>query len=898
MARKVSVSQMINWTTDLPAVLVILIGLAIALFLGDAAVRLIGVCISILGGVAIVVLLAQRLKEFSSLPNEESLAHTEAPTIIPPASADHAQQPMHTPATQNQSDSQHPDLAPMPIPQPSTKSAAFVFDDTDDDQDFSELERSLTLAPEKFTPDVQPPTLGGKFGLETSTQSSTTHPSTNTPAGADVHNQSDHNSERKAALTFDDTSESVIAHIEFTPEIPMEEASVKPIVATAVPPQGYTYMPTPEELNEPIATPDLAVGTSFVQGEEEIRIVGKQPPQTALPSTPQPAAYATDATLEQQTITSAADTHISERVRAAGATTSAPQVLTPPEQVLMNAAHATSTGGSTSSTPPTMTGESPALRFPYRHKPLTIARSEIVSDAPDFVRREPRKEFDYLLQRILILIRSVISARTAAFMWVHTEKQQCIMETCLSDVPNVMQKNHVLPFGKDILTYIVTNGAPEIVIDITPEAEAALLPYYTAPAGIRSFVGVPVISDGVIVGVLFADSPEDNIYNEATVRFLGQFTILISGLIQGYNEKYDLLQASRTLEAIETFRALTAKYDNAPEDICTALIEAVAKLIPATTAGTVIYNEQKHYWYVSDVWIREGASELGREVSREDLRAMHGSEVRLDTSLIGKVITSGKPCHIANASLESFTHTTRITHTEPKHSSSGGSFIAVPFVSTSRCYGALYVEAYGQRRSVSAGGSAFTKQDLELLQIAAEYAGTAIEQIQLKHFLHQHSLVDDATDILNKSGFVQRAKEEFTRASDVQLAFSLLLIGADNYASFSRQGAQFNESVIMHIAQIARKNLRIYDIIGRYGDSVVAVGMIEKNTQQCQIWAEKLRREIAGSMFTVGGKEYAVTVSIGIAEYLKQTSLAELMENVETAFAIARQKSNAVSIFS
>jgi diguanylate cyclase (GGDEF)-like protein len=901
-------SRLINLSTDVPALLVIALGVAIAVLLNDLAVKLIGLCIAVLGVVALFVLIAQRAKplpdhtaqenaENAALPDETDvlrMSDTSLPvaqyqstlTTEHNAAHQHNRANAKSPAPSSSSsglafgDDDIPDIPTEPLPQPasalsssvpsalpslvqSPTAPAFTFDD-DSDADFSALESQLTLAPDKYVPQERPP-------KEPTTETTTLNAVPQAQASAQTPHPA-----RPAAFTFDDVSESGVQHGTFVPEIPMVESEPPPIIK----PKPGMELPTPsaEELNEPIPTPPFDAGVSFGDDDESVRVVGtstntshaasKDVKKKTVHEARTDAASLAAITHEEPT-----EEHISARIHAAermniSATHSHAHEGTLPEQVAAQAAQA---AHSAQPVPPPTAAASTTAQF--TRKALTVAKAEIMEHAPDLIKKEPRKEFDYLLQRVLMVIRSAMNVRTAAFVWANVERSHCIMETRISDVPEVVQKNTIMPFGEDILTQIIKAGNPEILADISTSAELALLPYYTGNAGIQSFVGVPVFSSDVVVGVLLADSTDKDAFSAATISFLGQFTKLISGLIQGYNEKYDLLQSARTLEALETFRSLTARYDNAPEDICTALLESVMRLIPYNTVGTVMFSDKRGDWYVSDARSKES-------------NAIVGSAVYIDNSLIGKAITSGKTLQTSK------THNViRVTPTETKYSPSTlSAFVAVPLVSSSRCYGALFVEESGSVR--------LTKQDIELLETTAEYAGSALEQMQLKEFLHQHTLVDDATEILNKAGFLQRVSEEFVRASDVQLAFSVVLIGIDQYASFGKNSAQFTEALIMHIAHIARKNLRVYDIIGRYSDTVIAVGMIEKNTQDCQLWAEKVRRSIAAEMLTVGGKQYAVTVSIGIAEFLKQKSLAELLANVEKAFAIAREKSNAVSMFS
>ncbi len=899
----INLFRLFNPATDIPALLTIGLGLGIALLIGDLAVRLIGVCIAVLGGVAVFVLLSQRLKDVSVMSNrEKSVSEVTAfkTTIKQEQSGKRlvfddfaesfgtsdfeqaATEQKHNTTSQSPSaESPQASLETTSLSTNSARSAGkFVFgDDIDDDDGFSFAGGSLPelkLNPDAYIPTPRKPSEEGSEGEEF-TGASFQNPASQQPS--------------KARLSFDDTDEmrgaTMRGESDLTFVVPMEQSEPKPTINPVHPmAQRLQEAQANKPPDTPIPTPTFDAET-FGDGdfgdEGGIRIVGKRtseiphPPPVKVPSGELQGLRDEEPSAKNQEQAE----QIFERVRMA----EAPRIdqLTPKTLVIpqtpIELGSATKHGqdilvGDDSKIQHASAQEQPKQET--KRKKLSIQRTELVDEVPDIAKQEPRKEFDYLLQRVLLVIRSVINARTAAFMWSHFDRKQFITEARISDAQEALQKSNVLPINEasqqqDVLSQIATSGTPEILTDINPDAELQLLPYYAEVAGTRSFVGVPVFFNNIVVGVLMADSTEDDAYDSVTVSFLGHFTKLISGLIQGYNEKYDLLQSARMLEAIETFRSLTIKYDNSPEDICTATVESVSRLIPYNAVGAVMFSEKQGQWYICDVRSKEAFD-------------ITGGEVHLDNSLVGKVITGGKTMQFPSTAGK-----IRVTPLEPKRNNVV--LTAVPFVSTTRCYGALFVEELGDAQ--------LTKQDIELLQTTAEYAGSALEQMQLKDFLHQHTLVDDATEILNKAGFLQRTHEEFIRASDVQLAFAVVLIGIDQYASFNKQNnAHFTESMIMHIAQIVRRNVRVYDIVGRYSDNIIAVGLVEKNTQDTQIWAERVRRDVASTMFTVEGKQYAVTVSAGIVEYLKQKSLAELVLNVETAYALARDKTNTVSIFS
>lgn len=849
--QKIRLLHVFNPATDIPAYIMIMVGLGIALFLGDVAVRLIGVCIALLGGVAVFVLLSQRLKDIAALSAKKQTSASEVTTFKTTVKQEQSGKRLvfddfaesFGTSDFEQATAPGKDIIPpaepreasydQPVEPRPTQTARIVFDDTGNNEGFSFKDGTpnLTLNPDAYQPlERNAPVLASPY-LEEIVSEPESH---SAPVRFDGMDDT-------AGVTWNTTVNFVV---------PMEQSAVSPIVNQQPPEGAPVRPPLTNEAYTPIPTPDIPdilVGAE----NEEIRVVGRKKIEHESPEPENPPKQP----MEQGELAVIPD----EPHNIAKVPTPIP--VQPVEPY-------------THPYPDIPLEES--IRSATKRKKLSVERAELEDTIPDYIQRDPRKEFDYLLNRVLLVIRSVISARTAAFLWVHADQQECIMEARISDVEDALQESATLPIKtdddkQDIISQIALTGVPEILTEIHPNSELQLLPYYTTTAQTRSFIGVPVFFNNVVVGILLADSPADDAYDSLTVSFLGHFTKLISGLIQGYNEKFDLLQSARLLEALETFRTLTDKYDPAPEDISEALVESVSRLIPHHSLGVIHFSAQRGQWYVSALRSKEAFD-------------ITGGEVFLDNSLAGTVIQTGKTVQTEHTAGK-----IRVTPLEAKRNTI--TFTAVPLISALRCYGALFVEEISSTR--------LNRQDLELLQTTAQYAGSALEQIQLKDFFQHHTVMDDTTEVFNKHGFLQRAQEEFTRASDVQLAFSVALIGIDHYSTFSHQNqAQFTEAVLVHIVQMVRKNLRVYDVIGRYSDTVLAVGLVEKNTQDSQLWAERVRREIAGSALNIEGKQYAVTVSIGVAEYVKQKSLAEVMGNAETSFAIAREKTNVVSLFS
>jgi diguanylate cyclase (GGDEF)-like protein len=482
---------------------------------------------------------------------------------------------------------------------------------------------------------------------------------------------------------------------------------------------------------------------------------------------------------------------------------------------------------------------------------------------------EPRKEFDFLLNRVLMVIRSVIPARTAAFFWFNKEKQQLVLEAKITDAPEDMTEKRKLPIGHDVVSQIALEGRPEILTQISPAAVLDLLPYYKYKSGTKSFVGVPVYFKGNVVGVLCADAAEEDAYTDVTIGFFGHFTKLISGLVTSYTTKFDLHQSARKLDALTMFKEQSLDA-NTEADVIEALFDTVIHFVEVSTIGVCTYDKDRKMWTIGDARsVVEGYGDLV------------GSAVDLDSTLIGDCVHSGEI--VAESSPER----TRVTDEE--YSLEGGQFVGIPLRSEERTYGALFIE--NLQASIS-------NQDFALTELLGDMAGDMIERLRQRDQLASGAIVESDTDLLNREGVHRRLKEEFARSTDYQSPFSVCLIQVDPIQAASDNGTQAHELVIRHLTTRVREQLRDYDIVGRMDGDTLVIGLPAYHSQEAQYWVEGLRRDIASSPLDIGGKRTSATISVGIAEANPEDTWDSLLTHASAALNISAKQQNKVTVFS
>jgi len=500
-----------------------------------------------------------------------------------------------------------------------------------------------------------------------------------------------------------------------------------------------------------------------------------------------------------------------------------------------------------------------------------ITIEDFMDDQEILGQDEPRKEFDYLLNRVLQVIRSMASARTAAFFWVNVEKQQLVVESKITDAGTRFIEQRKLPMGTDAVSQIALHGRPEILTAIRPSAELDLLPYYAQSAGTVSFIGVPVYFGGKVVGVLCADSTEEDAYDAITVGFFGQFTKLISGLVHSYTGKFDLLQAARSLDAITQFRNSLRDHELSLKRITRALLEVSVQHMDVSTIGVCLFDADQGAWTITDV----------RSVS-DEYKDIRGAVVDLERSSIGHCLTSGNTVVTSAAP-----GVVRIVGGEPNID--GAQFVAVPLRSLSHSFGALFVENHA---------STLTQQDISILETIGDHAGSFVEHLRATELLQAGAMLDPATGILNMKGFEMRLREEFSRAIDFQTPLTVCLIRIDSSRAFDSAAEHGPGRILVHVLSRIQNQLRDYDIIGTIDNSLIAIGLVGTRAQQAHMWTETLRKEIASSIIDMDGKRFSVTVSIGVAESTPRDTWDVLLNNAYDVLAMSQKSTNKVTVFS
>ncbi len=176
------------------------------------------------------------------------------------------------------------------------------------------------------------------------------------------------------------------------------------------------------------------------------------------------------------------------------------------------------------------------------------------------------------------------------------------------------------------------------------------------------------------------------------------------------------------------------------------------------------------------------------------------------------------------------------------------------------------------------------KEDGEVIGAVETFASTA-PKITLPMGLaelEKMGLVETETGIPSKLYLdltLNTRLEEFQRYG---LPFGLIYADIDNYGKILEKHGRFNASkIIRTVARTLYKNIRFFDIVGRWGTEEFLVVLLNIDEGRLDIVANKLRLLIAESYITTETGMLNATVSIGASVVLRYDTVESLVKRGE-----------------
>ena len=219
------------------------------------------------------------------------------------------------------------------------------------------------------------------------------------------------------------------------------------------------------------------------------------------------------------------------------------------------------------------------------------------------------------------------------------------------------------------------------------------------------------------------------------------------------------------------------------------------------------------------------------------------------------------------------------------------SVLSIPLRSNGEAVGAISLERLKSKK--------YTDTDARLFELLCGTVSSILNWQQEYNRVHDSSIHDGLTGLLNHKAFLDRFEEEVSRAGRFNHMLGLVILDLDKFKSINDSyGHLYGDYVLEEVSNIIKENVRAIDVVGRYGGEEFAVLLVNTDIQQCIPLAERIVRKISEKTFLKNGIAVNVTISAGMAGFpIHANQVRELISKADKAmYETKRIGGNSVTI--
>lgn len=481
----------------------------------------------------------------------------------------------------------------------------------------------------------------------------------------------------------------------------------------------------------------------------------------------------------------------------------------------------------------------------------------IIANQPIPTSTNEDTRFNFILEKILEVIKIILPAYSVIFFWYNKRKGQVIVHTYASDSHEIQNIRYDL--SDDVVSKVVMTNSPEFLSNINSNVEASLIRYYKNPIGIKSVVAVPIYYNEQLIGVLVADSKSDDSFGAETVYLLGRFVRLITLNLSVFDEKYNVSQINQKFDSIINLIAFNYKGIN-ETILIQKLIVSFGNLLEWDVFAIVLYNSNYRQYLIQKVTNHSSLIYSGE-----------GTQIDLEGTLVGKSIQTGNSIKIDDSSSSGY-----FVYKVNQTSSIQGSIIITPIISPNMVYGAFVFENLKK--------DFYTNEDVRLIEKIASFFSSQLDALYNLKLLNEYLSIDLDTMLLNKTNFEKRVQEELTKFKFTQMNVGFAYIVVDKANKLLQQFSdKISAKIAKHVTFYLNKYAEDLMLFGRVDKFKFGVLFLNKEDTDAYLWCEKIRQAINKDLLSYENQQVNLSVSIGYTGGKKHTNVETLFNDAEIA---------------
>lgn len=190
--------------------------------------------------------------------------------------------------------------------------------------------------------------------------------------------------------------------------------------------------------------------------------------------------------------------------------------------------------------------------------------------------------------------------------------------------------------------------------------------------------------------------------------------------------------------------------------------------------------------------------------------------------------------------------------------------------------------------------NAFNQSDLELLNNIAQRAALALDNAHHHAMVQEEARLDSLTRVLNHGHFIKSLREKAEECALNNHPLSLIMLDIDYFKEYNdTYGHQVGDEILVRLCNFIRENIKIEDVVGRWGGEEFAVVLPNTDSAQAMQVAERIQKSMERFKLQTQrmGSITAPTVSQGIAIFPHETNdVSKLIDLADSRLYTAKER--------
>lgn len=487
------------------------------------------------------------------------------------------------------------------------------------------------------------------------------------------------------------------------------------------------------------------------------------------------------------------------------------------------------------------------LRQAREFRLLSTRRSDAPasrSETEELITRDAVDAVNHSVFVGLELLKNGLRAHTVVLLWMDVRNDKLRIKELVSDSDNLIEGS--IEQAKGVIGGITRRREPVNLRDVRSGFRG--ISYYRNPQDITAFLGVPVVEDGHLRGVLCVDRKEEGAnFQDDDVQLVENVAAHLVRTIENERlfttierSKYELTRffdASRRLNGTLT-----------PQQVYDVALDCVGDLAAYEFAAITLWDEVR------------GTHEVVAVDRSDDYDARveqwQGLTFEENTGLVSMVVKNRHYLPFGGNLREGRT----VLFTREEALEDLGSMLVLPLIVGDKPIGTFVV---AHRRP-----NQFAAERREMLEVVANQVAVTLQNASLYAQMEEMATTDGLTGLANHRSFQSRLEETIARHRRAERSFCLLLTDIDHFKDVNdTHGHPVGDEVLRQFARSFEANLREIDLPARYGGEEFAIILEDTDVEGARVIANRLREEVSKLGFTSDKGAFSCTLSIGIGHW-------------------------------